>query len=94
MIRSRTILALAPALLWCTASFAQDGTAVTACDTLLAARRIDAASGSARQAASETGCRRISRSQIGTVEQRAMIGGTPYECMTIAGSGRCLWIVP
>lgn len=93
-MRSRTILALVPVLLWCGPSFAQDGTAVTACDTLLAARRIDAASGSGRPAASDTGCRRIPRSQIGTVEQRAMIGGAPYECMTIPGGGHCLWIVP
>jgi hypothetical protein len=73
---------------------ALDADSVTACDSLLAARRIDAGSGPARRETAEAGCRRIQRSTIGTVEQRAMIGGAPYECMTIAGAGRCLWIVP
>jgi hypothetical protein len=67
---------------------------VTACDTLLAARRIDAAGSPNPQTPSEPGCRRVARRDIGTVEQRALIGGAPYECMTIAGAGRCLWVVP
>ncbi|MDP4002632.1 hypothetical protein [Methylobacterium sp. NEAU K] len=91
---SRTMLTAVLVVLAACSARAQDGTAVTACDTLIAARRIDAASGSARDAPLEAGCRRIPRGEIGTVEQRAMIGGAPYECMTVAGSGRCLWIVP
>lgn len=90
----RTILTLIPTLLGSVGAFAHDSTTVTACETLLAARRIDAASGSDRAAPSETGCRRIPRSEIGTVEQRALIGGAPYECMTIQGTAGCLWIVP
>lgn len=91
---SRTILALVPALLWSGAAVAQDSTTAIACETLLAARRVDAASGSARRAESEAGCRNVARETIGPVEQRALIGGAPYECMTIAGASRCLWVVP
>jgi hypothetical protein len=88
----RLVLAIAPVVLWSNGVYAQAAD-VTACDTLLAARRLDAA-GSAQQSPSEPGCRRIARRDIGTVEQRAMIGGAPYECMTVAGADRCLWIVP
>ena len=73
---------------------AQGADTVIACETLIAARRIDAASGGGAPAPSEDGCRRMPRSAVGTVEQRALIGGAPYECLTIAGGGRCLWIVP
>jgi hypothetical protein len=90
---SRLVLVIAPVVLWSSGACAQAAD-VTACDTLLAARRVDAAAGSDHQGPSEAGCRRIARREIGTVEQRAMIGGAPYECMTVAGAGRCLWIVP
>ncbi|QGY05254.1 hypothetical protein MMSR116_27660 [Methylobacterium mesophilicum SR1.6/6] len=93
-MRFRFALALMPAVTWASFSLAQDSATVTACETLIAARRIDAAAGSGQPAASEAECRRIPRSQVGTVEQRAMIGGAPYECMTVAGGGRCRWIVP
>lgn len=73
---------------------AQGAASVMACETLIAARRIDAASGSGGPAPTEAGCRRIPRSAIGTVEQRALIGGAPYECLTVAGGGPCRWIVP
>ncbi|MEE7447326.1 hypothetical protein MRF4_05595 [Methylobacterium radiotolerans] len=73
---------------------AQGADSVVACETLIAARRIDAAAGGSGPAPSEAGCRPIPRSAIGAVEQRALIGGAPYECMTIADGGRCLWIVP
>ncbi|MCJ2143652.1 hypothetical protein [Methylobacterium sp. E-066] len=72
---------------------AQDRTTVTACDTLIAARRIDAATGPARDTP-EAGCRQVPKADIGPVEQRALIGGAPYECMTITGAGRCLWVAP
>ncbi len=93
-MRPRTILALVPAMLWAGAALGQDKATAIACDTLLAARRVDAASGSDRNAAIDSGCRSVDRSTIGPVEQRALIGGAPYECMTITGTGRCLWIVP
>lgn len=91
---SRTILAFVPTLLWSGVASAQDKGTAIACETLLAARRIDAASGAERQAGSEAGCRSVDRAAVGAVEQRALIGGAPYECMTIRGGGRCLWIVP
>ena len=92
---SRTRLALAiPASLWMNTAHAQNDTSVTACDTLIAARRIDAAVGSGQQAPVEAECRPVLRSRVGPVEQRALIGGAPYECLSVAGSGRCLWIVP
>ena len=90
MISALTI----PAMLGTGIARAQDDSPVMACDTLIAARRIDAAAGSGQQPAPEPDCRRVPRSRIGTVEQRALIGGAPYECMTVAGGGRCLWIVP
>jgi hypothetical protein len=93
-MRSRTILAALPiVLLGSGQALAEDRTTVTACDTLLAARRIDAATGPAREAP-EAGCRKVPKADIGSVEQRALIGGAPYECMTVAGAARCLWVVP
>ncbi|MBE7199655.1 MAG: hypothetical protein INR70_17885 [Parafilimonas terrae] len=90
----RMALALAAIGLWAGSAAAQDDASVTACDTLIAARRIDAAAGSGQPAAPEPECRRVPRSQVGPVEQRALIGGAPYECLSVAGKGRCLWIVP
>ncbi|MCJ2088246.1 hypothetical protein MKK88_19990 [Methylobacterium sp. E-005] len=90
---TRTLLMLVTVLLGAEAAAAQDRTTATACDTLLAARRMDAASAPG-QPSDEPGCRSVDRKSIGSVEQRALIGGAPYECMTIAGAGRCLWIVP
>ncbi|XYD08337.1 hypothetical protein R1A27_25525 [Methylobacterium sp. NMS12] len=99
-MRSRSPLAPVAALILVTLTVAprnaraQGADSVIACETLIAARRIDAASGGGGSAPSQAGCRRIPRSAIGTVEQRALIGGAPYECLSIAGGGRCLWIVP
>lgn len=93
-MRSRTILAALAAILVPELAAAQDSAAVTACDSLIATRRIDAATGADRAAPLEAGCRRIARSAIGAVEQRAMIGGAPYECMSVTGGGHCCWIVP
>lgn len=93
-MRFRTIVVLLPIALGSQTAVAQDKAAAIACDTLLAARRADAAAGSGQPAPAEAGCRSIDRDKIGSVEQRALIGGAPYECMTIAGAGRCLWIVP
>lgn len=93
-MRSRTLLAVLPLVfLGSGHASAQDPSTVIACDTLIATRRIDAATGPTREAP-EPGCRRVPRADIGPVEQRALIGGAPYECMTITGSGRCLWVVP
>ncbi|MGU3545592.1 hypothetical protein [Methylobacterium sp. A52T] len=88
------VLAALPVAVAPRAARAQGADTVMACETLIAARRIDAASGSGGPAPSEAGCRRIQRGAIGTVEQRALIGGAPYECLTVAGGGPCRWIVP
>lgn len=97
-MNSRTSLALLfvalPTVATSGSAHAQDSDTVIACETLIAARRIDAAAGADRTAGLDAGCRRIPRRTIGPVEQRALIGGAPYECMTIADAGRCLWIVP
>lgn len=90
----RTLLVLVSVVLWSGAAAAQDHATAIACETLIAARRIDATTGPGHPAEAEAGCRSIDRKTIGSVEQRALIGGAPYECMTIAGAGRCLWIVP
>ncbi|AIQ88571.1 MULTISPECIES: hypothetical protein [Methylobacterium] len=92
--RLALIVGALPILLAAEQAHAQDSETVTACETLISARRIDAAAGAERQALGETGCRRIPRSAIGAVEQRALIGGAPYECMSVADAGRCLWVVP
>jgi len=73
---------------------AREADSVVACETLISARRIDAASGAAAPAPSEAGCHHIPRSDVGPVEQRALIGSTPYECVIVANAGRCLWLVP
>jgi len=93
-MRSRILLAALPLVLVSEGhASAQDRTTVTACDTLIATRRIDAATGPDR-AVPEAGCRQIPKADIGTVEQRALIGGAPYECLNVAGAGHCLWVVP
>ena len=93
-MRLRSICTAMPVLLWSAAALPQESAQVIACDTLLAVRRIDAAPGPRPEPAAEPGCRRIARAAVGTVEQRAMIGGAPYECLTVAGFARCVWVVP
>lgn len=92
-MRSRLILAALAVVLASGPAPAQDKRTATACETLIATRRIDAATGPARNAP-EAGCRTIPLADIGAVEHRALIGGAPYECMIVAGAGRCLWVVP
>ncbi len=99
-MRVRPVCAVLPLLIgpWSAAASAQvdarSGTQVVACDTLLAVRRIGSASDGARDPVTEPGCRRIGRNDIGPVERRAMVGGAPYECLTIEGSSSCLWVAP
>ncbi|MDP4025918.1 hypothetical protein Q8W71_25120 [Methylobacterium sp. NEAU 140] len=71
---------------------AVDGPAVIACDSLLAARRVDAAA--SRPAEPGPDCRQVDGSGVGAVERRALVGGAPYECRAVAGTPDCLWIVP
>lgn len=64
-----------------------------ACDSLVALRRLTARPPSDRPTES-AGCARIARDRLGAVEQRAMLGGAPYECITLKDAGRCAWIAP
>lgn len=70
---------------------------VLACDTLVNLRVL---MGSGDRATAEAalpghpGCRRIQRDRIGTAEHRAMVGGAPFECLTVTGEGSCAWVWP
>lgn len=72
---------------------------VVACDTLVNLRVLmgrkqsDSAAASA-DLADHPGCRRIARDRVGAPEHRAMIGGAPFECLTVTGETSCLWIMP
>ena len=65
---------------------------VIGCDSLVALRLLTAGARSSTDAgerlSAHPGCRRISRAELGDVSQRAMIGGAPFECLTIAWFGR------
>lgn len=39
-------------------------------------------------------CRLVPRDRVGAAEQRAMIGGAPFECLTVRDEGRCGWVMP
>ncbi|WP_375409286.1 hypothetical protein [uncultured Methylobacterium sp.] len=71
---------------------------VIGCDSLVALRLLTAGARSSTDAgerlSAHPGCRRISRAELGDVSQRAMIGGVPFECLTIRGSDACLWVAP
>lgn len=71
---------------------AQEPTLV-ACESLVALRLLTAEPPAARTA-ERPGCTRVARDRIGAVEQRAMVGGTPYECLSLKDAGRCVWVVP
>lgn len=76
---------------------AQEPATVLACDTLVNLRVLmGIGDRSAAEAAlpSHPGCRRIPRDRVGAAEHRAMVGGTPYECLTITGESTCAWIWP
>ncbi|MCJ2131527.1 hypothetical protein [Methylobacterium sp. E-045] len=72
---------------------------VVGCDTLVHLRvlmggmKSDPAAASADPAA-DSGCRRIAHDRVGAPEHRAMIGGAPFECLTVTGEASCLWIRP
>lgn len=76
---------------------AQAPAPVLACDTLVNLRVLmGMGDRSAAEAAlpNHPGCRRIPRDRIGTAEHRAMVGGAPYECLTITDESTCAWIWP
>ncbi|KQT84705.1 hypothetical protein ASG51_01035 [Methylobacterium sp. Leaf465] len=72
-------------------------TDVIACKTLVGLRVLMA---SGDRAAAEAvlpqhpDCRRIARARIGAAEHRAMVGGAPFECLTVANEADCAWVMP
>ena len=72
---------------------------VIACETLVGLRLLMGDGGtdhaaSVMRLARHPGCRSVARDRVGTAEQRAMIGGAPFECLTVADEGRCAWVLP
>lgn len=72
---------------------------VVACDTLVHLRVLMGRTPSDSAAATadlsgHPGCRRIARDRVGAPEHRAMIGGTPFECLAVTEEASCLWIMP
>lgn len=96
-MRRSFCIALAALVSIATPLRAQAPATVLACDTLVNLRVLmGIGDRPAAEAAlpSHPGCRRILRDRVGAAEHRAMVGGAPYECLTIAGEGACAWIWP
>lgn len=81
------------------------GPNVIACDTLVSLRVLmaqarDDHSAAVSRLSEHPGCRIVARERVGEAEQRAMIGGAPFECLRIAGDGAttaqaaCAWVMP
>lgn len=72
---------------------------VIACETLVGLRLLmgqgaaDHAQATARLPQNPA-CRLVPRDRVGAAEQRAMIGGAPFECLAIRDEGRCAWVMP
>lgn len=91
------IVAVAMAASWPVTGRAQErGTEVVGCDSLVALRlrNATATSGGPKPPLGQPGCRQIPRADFGDVRQRAMIGGTPFECLALRGSESCAWVSP
>ncbi|WP_244480919.1 hypothetical protein [Methylobacterium sp. Leaf102] len=72
---------------------------VVACETLVGLRLLMGDGGTDHAAAvtrlpRHSGCRLVARDKVGAAEQRAMIGGAPFECLTLSDAGRCAWVMP
>lgn len=75
------------------------GQAVVVCETLVGLRLLmgDGASDHASAAARlprHPACRLVPRDRVGLAEHRAMVGGAPFECLTIRDEGHCAWVLP
>ncbi|MGU3540864.1 hypothetical protein [Methylobacterium sp. A54F] len=75
------------------------GDSVLACTELVDLRLLLASAHEDRAAAegavgTRPGCRLLPREAVGAVERRALIGGAPYECLSVQAAGRCLWVAP
>lgn len=83
---------------------ASDDTRIVACDTLIALRLLTASvdddrARAAARVAEQPACHLVPRDTVGEVEHRAMIGGAPFECLSVKGGdtkdgGSCLWVQP
>ncbi|MCJ2082195.1 hypothetical protein [Methylobacterium sp. J-090] len=72
---------------------------VIACESLVGLRLLMGDGGTDHAAALERlprhpACHLIARDRIGAAEQRAMIGGAPFECLTVRDEARCAWVMP
>ncbi len=69
-----------------------------ACETLVELRVLTAGLTSSADAAprlaAHPSCRLVSKADLGEVAQRAMIGGAPFECLTVSTSQKCMWVLP
>lgn len=97
---SRAALALGLlAALPASGASAQAGDRLVACETLIALRLLTASAPGDRAAAAariaeQPACRLVPRDAVGEVEHRAMIGGSPFECLAVRTGGSCLWVQP
>ncbi|NEU13746.1 hypothetical protein G3T14_16630 [Methylobacterium sp. BTF04] len=94
----RQILAAAALLLSAALPSAQAAEGpVIACDTLVGLRLLMAngdRDAAMARLASYPGCRTVTRDRVGAAESRAMVGGSPFECLTIKDEGKCAWVLP
>ena len=79
-------------------AYAEADDRVAACDTLVSLRLLATANpdraAALAAAAGRPGCKAVSRADVGAVEHRAMIGGTPFECLAVKSEPACLWVQP
>ena len=65
------------------------------CDDLVSLRRLMAEAGPAKESLpAHPACRAVERTRLGAVERRAMVGGAPFECLTLQGADACVWPLP
>lgn len=79
------------------ASAQTDAGTVVACETLVGLRLLMAEAD--RQAIvarlpQHPGCRTVARDRIGSAQSRAMVGGSPFECLAIRDEAACAWVLP
>lgn len=78
------------------AAQASDGP-VIACDTLVGLRLLMAngdRDAAMARLSTYPGCRTVARDRVGAAESRAMVGGSPFECLTIKDEAHCAWVLP
>lgn len=79
------------------ASAAEQAGPVIACDSLVSLRLLMAEGDrdtALPRLPAHPGCRVVARDRVGPPEHRAMVGGAPFECLTIKDEGACAWVYP